>query len=292
MARRHEQQLKDGAAEGPERPAPMGVTEEISELLAGYSIHALAPEDTEFLERYLAVRPEWQTELAGYEHVSNLLSYASPPQQVPVRARAAILARVDALAIESHEEARARAHPRQQLRIRWKRWRGNVPRLAWAAAVPSTIIAIIFIMASIVMQARLSDQQAELAAFQQEQSKATDVLLAENSGRRVIELIQSSAAPLARGRLFIDQHANTAMLVVRDMPSPGDGNVYMVWVLTGAMLNQYQAIGTLDIDEFGRGQKILDPSNGFNNNLLVRITIEPADDQGIPSGPDVMTGGI
>lgn len=270
----------------------MGVTDEISELLAGYSVHSLAPEDSQFIERYLAGRPEWRTELAGYERVANLLPYASPPQQAPVRARAAILARIDALAIESHEEARARAHPREQICIRWKRWRGNVPRLAWAAAVPSTIIAIIFIMASIVMQDRLSDQQAELAAFQQEQSKATDVLLAENSGRRVVELIQSTVAPLARGRLFIDQHANTAMLVVRDMPPPGEGNVYMVWVFTGTVLNQYQAIGTLDVDELGRGQKILDPPSGFNNNLLVRITIEPADDQGIPSGPDVMSGGI
>ena len=292
MLRRHGEQSKNETADSPKRHAPKDVTEEISELLAGYSLNALAPEDSDFIDRYLDERPAWQAELAGYERVSGLLAYANPPQQVPVRARAGILARIDALAIESQEEARARSQPSIRVGERWRRWKRSAPKLAWAAAVPSTILAIIFVMTSIVMQDRISEQQGQLAAFQQEQSKATDVLLADNSRQHVVELVQSSAAPLARGRLYIDQRNNTAMLVVRDMPQPDEGQVYMVWVLTSMINEEYAHLGTLEVDQFGRGQKILDPPDSFNRYLNVRITIEQSDDLGVPTGPEVMTGGI
>jgi hypothetical protein len=292
LLRRHGEQSKNEAEDSPRRHAPKGVTEDISELLAGYSLNALTPEDADFINRYLDDRPAWQAELTGYERVSELLAYANPPQQVSVRARAGILARIDALAIESQEEA----HVRSQLPIpigeRWRRWKRSAPKLAWAAAVPSTIVAIIFVMTSIVMQDRISEQQGQLAAFQQEQSKAIDHMLPENSLQQVVELVESSAAPLARGRLYIDQHNNTAMLVVRDMPQPAEGQVYTVWVLTGMVNEEYVQLGTLNVDSFGRGQKILDPPDSFNRYLNVRITIEPADDLGIPTGPEVMTGGI
>lgn len=292
MLRRHGEQTKNETVDGPKRHAPKDVTEDISELLAGYALNALTPEDSDFIDRYLNDRPAWQAELAGYERVSELLAYANAPQQVPVRARAGILARIDALAIESQEEARARSRPPVGIGERWRRRKRSVPKLAWAAAVPSTIIAVIFVMTSIVMQDRISEQQGQLAAFQQEQSKANGVLSAENSRQRVVELIESSAAPLARGRLYIDQLDNTAMLVVRDMPQPSEGQVYAVWVLTSMITEEYAHLGTLDVDQFGRGQKILDPPDDFQRYINVRITIETTDDPGIPTGPEVMTGGI
>lgn len=292
MSRRHGQQSKREAPDSLKRRAPKEVTEEISELLAGYSIDALSPEDSDFIDRYLDDRPAWQAELAGYQRVSGLLAYASPPQPVPVRARAGILARIDALAIESQEEARARSQqPRARLGERWRQWRRSAPKLAWATAASSTIVAVAFVMATIVMQDRISEQQGQLAQFQEEKSEASKVLSTENSRQHVVELIQSSAAPLARGRLYIDQLDNTAMLVVRNMPQPAEGEVYMVWALTSAV-DEYARLGTLEVDEFGRGQKILAPPDSFNHYLNVRITIEPIDDVSIPTGPEVMTGGI
>jgi hypothetical protein len=273
-------------------PAPDEVTVEISELLAGYSLNALTDEETAFVNDHLPDRPLWQWELASYRRASGLLAYAAAPQDVPVRARANILARIDALAIESQEAALARAHPPGRIRPRWRRVRSHVPRVAWAAAVPATIVAVVFVMASIVMQDRISEQQSELAAFQQEQVKVNDLLLADNSGQQVVELVQSNVAPLARGRLFIDRHDNTAMLVVRDMPLPSGDGVYIVWMLIGTNFDEYAQLGELNVDALGRGQKILEPPDSFTQYPVVRITIEQSGEVGIPSGPEVMTGGI
>lgn len=272
--------------------APQTVTEEISSLLAAYALDALSPEETAYIEYHLPNRPAWQEELAGYKRVAGLLPYASPQQQVPVRARAAILARIDALAIEQQEEALARVNRSQSLRSRLRRWPVTMPKVAWAAAVPATAIAIVFIITSLVMQERITEQEAELAAFQQEQSKVTDVLLADDSGQQVVDLIQSSNAPLARGRLIINEDDNSAMLVVRDMPPPANGGVYVVWMLIGANHEEYARLGELTVDELGRGQKILDPPDAFSQYPFVRITIEPSADGGIPTGPEVMTGSI
>lgn len=282
----------DEPRRGFTRTAPDHVTDDIAELLAGYSLNALSDEETAFIERYLPDRPQWRLELSGYRRVADALPYAGEPQQVPVRARAAILSRIDALAIESQERELANNRRSGPLRSHLRRWRSHVPRVAWVAAVPTTTIAIIFIMMSIVMQDRIIDQQEELAAFQQEQVQANDVLLADDSHQQVVELIRSNTAPLARGRLFIDRTNNTAMLVVRDMPPPGDDRVYMVWMLIGSNPDEYAQLGPLTLDEFGRGQKILDPPDDFDRYPTVRITLEDSDDIGAPRGPDVMTGGI
>ena len=272
--------------------APDKVTAEIAELLAGYSLNTLSNDETAFIDEHLPMRPLWQWELASYTRVAGMLAYAAAPQQVPVRARANILARIDALAIESQEAALAKAHPPGGIRPRLRRMRSHVPRVAWAAAVPVTIVAVVFVMASIVMQDRISEQQSELAAFQQEQVKVNDLLLADNSGQQVVELVQSNVAPLARGRLFVDTHDNTAMLVVRDMPRPADDRVYIVWMLIGTNFDEYAQLGELNVDALGRGQKILEPPGSFTQYPVVRITIEQSVEVGIPSGPEVMTGGI
>lgn len=275
-----------------ERHAPNDVTEEISELLAGYALDALSEEDTAFVDLHLASRPAWQWELSSFQRVSQLIAYSSPLQQVPVRARAGILARIDALAIEEQQEAIARSHSGHGLRHHVRRLKSNIPRVAWAAAVPTTIIAVVFIMTSILMQERISEQQTELAQFHQEQVKVNDVLLADNSEQQVVELIQSSVAPLARGRLYIDRTDNAAMLVVRDMPPAAEGQAYVVWMLIGTDHDEYAKLGELRIDDLGRGQIILDPPDDFNHYPVVRITLEDDATVGVPAGPEVMTGGI
>lgn len=290
MSRRNRQQQTIHVIE--ERSAPDDVTEEISELLAGYALNALSEEETAFIDRYLPERPTWQWELASFQRVAGLIAYSSPVHQVPVRARAGILARIDTLASESQAEAIARARPSNGVKARLKQLRNHVPRVAWAAAVPTTIIAVVFIMTSILMQERISEQQSELAQFQQEQVKVNDVLLADNSGQQIVEMVQSNVAPLARGRLFIDRTDNTAMLVVRDMPQPANEQAYVVWMMIGTNPDEYAHMGTLSVDSLGRGQIILDPPDDFSQYPVVRISLESDPQVGYPTGPEVMTGGI
>lgn len=271
---------------------PDDVTEHISDLLAGYALNALSAEETAYIDEHLPDRPAWQWELAGFQRASGSLAYAHEPQAVPVRARAAILARIDALATESHAEAIARANPPVTLRRRLQRARPHVPRVAWATAVPATLVAVVLIMTSIVMQERISDQQDELAAYQQEQVKVNELLLADDAGQQVVDLVPSSVAPLARGRLLIDRQDQSAMLVVRDMPQPGDGESYIVWMLIGTNYDEYANMGEMTVDDLGRGQKIIDPPGDFGVDPVVRITIEKTSDSDIPSGPEVMTGNV
>ncbi len=287
-----QQQQSTADDECHDLPVPDTVSEEISELLAGYALHALSEEDAEFVERYLPDRPAWRHELARFQQTAGMLPYASEPMDVPVRAKAKILERIDALAIESQEEALARANSPLGVVRRIGQVRNHIPKVAWAAAIPTTALAVIFIMASILMQERITEQQNELAAFQQEQVRAGDVLLADNNRQQVVEMVQSSAAPLARGRLFIDLDENTAMLVVRDMPQPDEGQHYEVWLHIGSGLNEYARLGELAVDSLGRGQMILQPPDNFDHYPVVRITLEASDSSGPPTGPEVMTGGI
>ncbi|MGH9173342.1 MAG: zf-HC2 domain-containing protein, partial [Vicinamibacterales bacterium] len=64
-------------------------------LLGHYALGALDPDETELITRHVQRCAGCRAELATYDEVVGLLPYAAPVYQVPVRARAGLLARLD-----------------------------------------------------------------------------------------------------------------------------------------------------------------------------------------------------
>ncbi len=272
----------------PDKP-----TQEISELLSGYALGALEPDEMEFIRRNLPRRPEWQRELAEYQTVTDALPYFAEPKQVPVRVRARIIQEIDA--IESANPLNPWvAPPQKPLDPRAKRqkiWAKRLPKVAWAAAIPVTIVLVVFAMYTVIMQNQINEQQGDIAIYQETQGGLVDVLTPlDGDSQRTVTLTESPNAPLARGTVLIDHQENTVAILLRDVPVPAEDEYYAVWVTMDVFVNEWVKIGTVDVDEFGRGVLVLDAPDALERYSNIFITRESSEDVSVPTGPDVLFG--
>ena len=125
-------------------------TEEISNLLAGYALGALEPDEHDFIARNRPRRPAWRRELETYREVANQLAYAPDMIDVPVRVRAAVLAHIDA--IESDIPLGSNIGWNATLPMLLPPephspaggWKRRLPRIALTMAVPATVVPLPF----------------------------------------------------------------------------------------------------------------------------------------------------
>jgi hypothetical protein len=274
-------------------------TTEISELLAGYALGALDPDERDFIARNLPRYPAWQEELDRYLAVSTALAHLPEPQPVPLRARAAVLSAVDALEsdipLEGYRKAAwnatipARALL-EQAPAEGRNWRRAIPKVALYTSMPAIIVAIVFAMYTVIIHNEYADRESEMAEFQRE---SAEVLTGDSHDRQVIDLVASSDAPFARGSLFIDRAENAAVLVARDLPATSDDEQYVVWAQTSAGGEEFARIGALAPNDAGTAQLIIDPPDLFERYVTVLVTLEPAGDEVTrPSGSAILSGGI
>lgn len=277
---------------------PDNPTDEISELLAGYALGALEREEHEFVARNLPRRPRWRQELAEYRRVATALAYVPQERDVPLRVRAALLAeiaRLEApvpLASQNIEAAVRRTQANTQRQLPEPRGiRRVLPRFTLAAAMPVTIVAIIFALHTVIMQGQMNEQQNELAEFAQLREDTIEVLLSETQAPTMVELSSTNEAPLARGRVFVDPVEKSAVLTVRHLPPVKEHAAYIVWIASQPNPSEYIRVGELRIGENDAGQTTISP-NRLSTRVFVFITLESDPEAQQPTGPTVMSGSL
>lgn len=261
---------------------PEDPTDEIHDLLAGYALGTLDPEEERFIEHNLPYRPRWQVELDRYREVVTALSHAPETQEVPLRVRAGVLTTV-ALGDNAPD------HVSEPGPASTPFWRRGFARVALVAALPVTILAIILVAYTVVMHNQYQSQESELAQYQQVQGEAAQVLVSNETMPTVIDMQQTSAAPLARGRVFLDRAGRQAVIVVRDLPPLQDAEVYMVWLGGNDTGNPLVKVGSLQMSRQGTGQITIGPIHDLSSPNTVTVTVEPTTESTSPQGPLVLS---
>ncbi|MEZ4521722.1 MAG: anti-sigma factor [Thermomicrobiales bacterium] len=276
-------------------------TSEISELLAAYALGALEPDERDFVARNLPRFPEWQKELDEYRLAATALAHAAEPVDVPLRVRAGVLSEVDAIEsnvpLQRYRKAAWNATiPPTALPIaeppERRNWKRTIPRVALITSMPATIVAIVFAMYTVIIHDQITEQQNELAEFQQVQDESAEVFTSPSTERQVIDLVASNDAPFARGSLFVDKSENAAVLVARSLPSLAESEQFVVWVQTGNNNEEYARIGVLEPNDAGTAQIIIDPPDLFDRYTNVLVTRESEVDSTSPAGAPILSAGI
>jgi hypothetical protein len=260
----------------------------VRRLVAGYALGALDPDEMELVARHVQRCESCRAELAEYESVAGMLAYAAPALPVPVRARAGLLAKLDAVGTTNAERMVVLQRPARHRRAPLSTM--HMQRYAAFVAVPILmVLAVVLVMGEII-----SDQKEELRATQEEKNDAHRVLTSSGADdpRFMTEFTTvPNTGGVALGRLFLDREANTAMIVARDMPQLEEGQQFVVWFRFHD-LPEYARAGELQVDEQGRTQLTLEPANPIMSYASVVITIESNPDSDTPIGPEVMTAGM
>lgn len=263
-------------------------------LLAQYALGVLDPEEVELVARHVQNCLSCRAELAGFDEIVSLLPYAAPLRQVPIRARAGLLARLDEIGTSNREQmivlpAIPREHRR---RPSWLRVPASPRTIAFAAVPLVLVLAIVGIMANII-----NDQQNQIASIESEkaaeQEAVNKVFFGDIGGEQPAEVtfISSTIAPEARAKLIVNHETNSALILAMNLPATEDDAQYVAWLRLSAP-DEYARAGILVIAEDGRASLSIEPYDAIGNYTEVIVTLEADEDVPAPTGPQVMTAAV
>lgn len=264
------------------------------DLLGQYALGVLDPDEVELVARHIQSCPSCRATLSGYDNVVGLLPYAAPQHQVPIRARAGLLARLDEIGSTNEQQMVVLpAIPREETpRFSWLRLPSS-PRMAAFAAVPLVLIlSIVGIMANVI-----NDQQQQIATIESEQAAekaAYDKVLVGNGGDTQpaeATFVSSTNAPDALAKLIVNYETNSALILARNLPAASEGTQYIAW-LRIIEPEEYAKAGVLNVADDGRASLSVEPHDAIENYTEVVVTLESDPDVAAPVGPQVMTAAV
>jgi len=257
----------------------------VRQLIPAFVLRALDPDDAERVRRHLASCEGCARELAAYERTAAALPYGAPVRPVPLRSRAALLARID-------ENVPAPARPASRRSRRWRDWLPATPRLAGAMAVPALLLLLVIG----VMGVRLYDQQQRIQEIQAEQDRTVRTLAEAPTSVGSTYITQFTSdpalAPAAKAKLIVNRQTNSALIVAVDLPTPAEGERYVAW-MRFPNGTDYARGGELKVDpDGGKGTLVIEPFGWLASYEALVVTVERGTPDGAPNGPILMTAMI
>ncbi len=217
--------------------------EALEDLLAAYSLGALAPEEHAALEARLD-EPGVRERLAGYAPVIEALALAAPQHTPPAALGERLAARLDA-------ETAPTPRPAGKV-IRSSVWQRFTP---WLAAAAMFIV-------SVGLGVRVWQQQTQLTELQ-------TVLTAP----RVVGMEAGEVAPQAQGRFYLAPSSHQGVLIVADLPPLPDDKAYQLWLVDKN--GQRDNGGTFRVDKQGYGTHLVQAPRPMSDYVRIGVTTEP-----------------
>ncbi len=253
------------------------------DLLAGYALGNLSPEESEALQTLLAERPDLKTEVAAYQEALAMVPYALEPQS-------------PSAGLEKTIVAAAQTTPRRPS-----------PRRYWYGAAMAAAVAIAIIGTD---NYRLRQQQqtlqVQLDSNQQEIQQLKADLLAEAAAKPdfedVVEILRqpnalvyslqgTEEASMSSGSLLTLPDHSEVQLVSHNLPVLPEGQVYRLWsVATETAAPMF--CGQFNNTEVGNVQWSVPDALCNAEPFQVIITVDAVVDPPVPKGPAVLTGSI
>jgi anti-sigma-K factor RskA len=231
------------------------------ELLPGYALGSLSPEEAETVRAHLLRCGECTAELVKYEEVTGSLALAAAEHEPPPGLEARLMEKIAARAAAA---PRTRA-PRNRL-LRWRPVRHPV-----AAAVAAALIVALG-STNIVLLAKLPGPRA-----------------AEGRSLATIALRGTAAARGAYGTIVLDMDDNRGVLAVQGLTPLGAGRQYQLWIIRGS---ERRSGGIFSVTDDGYGSLQITLPREFTGFTGFGISIEPSGGSAAPTGERVMAGTI
>jgi len=263
---------------------PENYPQDWEELLAGYVLGDLEPEEVTAMHQLIAEHPEIISEIDRLQETLALLplglneSYPASDLRDRIAAIAipqAIPQLVETPLINSLEPStKARRSPRQK--NFWK-----LVSIGLGSISATAIVALGF--DSYQMRQQIATNQIELQKYRQA------IALLQGSDNRMISLKGMGATPAATGSVMIAPTEKTAMISIQNLRQIPQENSYRLWaIVDGKKIDSAQ----FRPDEEGKVFVKVPLGSALKQSTTVIITIEPNKDMPEPTGEMVMKGEV
>jgi anti-sigma-K factor RskA len=226
----------------------------IRDLLPGYALGCLDPEDERAVSAHLPGCSACREELGSFVQVTDRLSTSVPAAKPPARLEPRILGGIGSLA------PRVSRFPR---------------RVAWRPALAS--------MAAVFVAALVAGNLLQWTGVIRPAGRAGDTRL------MTVMLAGTSDARGAYGTIVLDTADREGVLAVTGLPRLDDAHQYQLWLIRGA---ERRSGGVFSVDAEGYGSLLLKVPTDFRDFRAFGISIEPAGGSTAPTGAKVMAGAL
>ncbi|WP_143467483.1 anti-sigma factor [Leptolyngbya ohadii] len=229
------------------------------ELLAGYALGDLSPEEAETLKQLLDTHPDLHQEMAQLQEVLALMPYGLPPEEPPSHLREAIL-------------QQARSEPKISYR--------RSPQFWWGLG---GAVAALVIGALALDNYRLRQENTAAQAL---------IATLKQPNLQLFSLQGTGEATQASGSLVVNQGQQVVIVLVQNLPQLPADRVYRLWAIEPG---QAQPIF---YGEFNSGTANQTNTSWQAPAVLSKppekmlITVEKASDPPIPAGDLVMQSSL
>jgi anti-sigma-K factor RskA len=249
--------------------------EGITELGGAYALGALEPEEVRELEQHLETCPSCRVQLEADMAVAAVLAFAPASVEPPGRLKAGLMA-----AVRGGEPAA----PRPPW---WRRLFPSPTAVALGAASLASLAFVVALSWALTLQSQLARPPAPVpAASAPIHDLGDDGYVARADMKR---LVGADTAPDARGWIYVDPAAESAILVAYRLPPLAPDRAYQLWLVKDG---QRVSGGLFSVDAEGYGWlkvRAPQPLAAYNR---AGITVEPRGGSPGPTGARVLGGDL
>jgi anti-sigma-K factor RskA len=240
-----------------------------NELLAGYVLGDLTPEEVAQVKQYLETHPELLSEVKALQATLSLLPLALPETALPPSLGTELVQAAESMVAQAPEQGSA---------LRQKPWRG------WLLAIAGVTAALLTIGLGYDSY-RLRKELAIARANLKEQAER--MTLAQQSSHRLFVLKATSKTQAMSGSLVVVPKEQLALLTIQNLNPLPPGQVYRLWAFShGKEMN----CGDFNASSEGKVFFQMPLEDLLVQTPKVLITVESAHINSYPKGSAVMVG--
>ncbi len=271
--------------------------EPLQDLLAGYVLGDLTPEETNILEQQLQQQPELRAELQQLQETLAAMPYALPAVHPPVDVRDRLLQTITTVApaatalgepLVTGTEVRsmASAPSRRRDRQRWPMIMGSMAALvALALGVDNWRLRQDLVMAQAEVNRQIAPLRQDLAAAKAQLASQKDLIaMLQQPATQLVTLKGMDGMAPAKGNVVVTPGDRAVIVALQNLPPLQPGQYYYLWANEAG---QKVACGKFTAAETGEVfVKLILPNT--SNSKQLAITVENSPTMTAPQGPMVM----
>jgi anti-sigma-K factor RskA len=240
------------------------------ELLAGYILGDLTPEEAVEVKQYLEAHPERLSEVRSLQATLSLLPLALPETSVSPAVATELL--------QAAEQIILAKAPKREIPSPRKAWKH---RLLLMGSILGAVLTIGFAYDSYHLRKELSIAHVKL------RQQAPITLPAEELGNRLFTLKATNKTQIASGSLVVAPKGQLVLLTIQNLKPLPRGKVYRLWAFSNG-----QKMSCGDFNANSEGKVFLQmPLEGLMvYTPTVSITVESSEISTSPKGAMVMVG--
>ncbi len=233
--------------------------EHLEELMTGYVLGDLSPEEALEFQQLLAENPQLATEVSSLQEALEVLPYALPEVTPPLHLRTAIL--------EAANSSLTPTSTPKRFSLPWSK----------IAAGAAALLALALGLDNYNLRQQLKTVQA--------QNEVIEVLQQRNT--RLFTLTGTENANTASGSIAINTNEQKAVIVFQNLPASPVGQIYRLWAIVD---DKKIACANFDASQQGTvlAEFTIPAAACSSTKSTLAVTLEPSTLPPQPVGPAVM----